>query len=164
MKSVFPSWNLQKDPYATFIRTDDVLLKVHNQKEGCFHWSLVATTSHILALKLTASRRLMIGSLSSLFEFSLDFPKQRLHIAHSRPSVLLDSYLPLSHIVVESQVPSYSHFTLIVFLYWPSLSSTLLGVDSLQSLSFWSHTTSCNHPVLLSKRSSPSITSMIASV
>jgi hypothetical protein len=43
---------------------------------------------------------------------------------------------PLSHIVVELQVPPYSHFTLMVLLYWPSLSSTLLGVDSLQTLSF----------------------------
>jgi hypothetical protein len=37
---------------------------------------------------------------------------------------------------VELQVPPYSHFTLMVLLYWPSLSSTLLGVDSLQTLSF----------------------------
>jgi hypothetical protein len=36
-------------------------------EEGCCPWSLVATTSHIIALKLTASLRLMGGSLSSLF-------------------------------------------------------------------------------------------------
>jgi hypothetical protein len=41
------------------------LLEVHNQKEECCTWSLVATTSCILALKLTASLRLMIGSLFS---------------------------------------------------------------------------------------------------
>jgi hypothetical protein len=35
-------------------RTDGILLKVRNQKEGCYTWSLVATTSRILALKLTA--------------------------------------------------------------------------------------------------------------
>jgi hypothetical protein len=33
------------------------------------------------------------------------------------PSVLLDSYLPLSHIVVGSQVPPYNHFALVVLLY-----------------------------------------------
>jgi hypothetical protein len=165
MESAFASQNLQKDPCATFVRTDGVLLEVRNQKEGCYPWSLVATTSHILALKFTASRRLMIGSLSPLFESSLDFPKQCLHIAHSHPSVLLDSYLSLSHIVVESQMAPYSHFTLIVLLYWPSLSSTLLGVDSLQALSFWS--CSCLHVSIifdLSKRRSPLIAPMIASV
>jgi hypothetical protein len=114
--------------------------------------------------KVTASRRLMIQSLSSLFKYRLDFPKQCLHIAHSHPSVLLDSYLPMSHIVVESQVPPYSQFTLIVLLYWPILSRILLCVDSLQALSFWSHATSCNHPVLLSKRRSPPIALMVASV
>jgi hypothetical protein len=41
---------------------------------------------------------------------------------------------------VGSQVPSYNHFILVVLLYWLSLSSTSLGVDSLQAMSFWSHT------------------------
>jgi hypothetical protein len=40
-----------------------------------------------------------------------------LHIVHSCPNVLLDSYLPLSHIIVGSQVLSYNHFALLVFLY-----------------------------------------------
>jgi hypothetical protein len=44
---------------------------------------------------------------------------------------------------VGSQVPPYSHFTLIVLLYLPSLSNTLFGVHSLQALSFWSHATLC---------------------
>jgi hypothetical protein len=68
----------------------------------------------------------------------LDFYKYCLHIVHYHPSVLLDSYLPLSHIIVGSQVLSYDHFALIVLLYWPSLFGTLLDVDSLQALSFWS--------------------------
>jgi hypothetical protein len=63
-KCIFSS-ELAKDPCAAFIRTDGVLLEVHNRKEECCTWSLVATTSHILALKLTASLRLMIGSLFS---------------------------------------------------------------------------------------------------
>jgi hypothetical protein len=41
---------LAKVPCATFVRTDGVLLKVRNQKRECSAWSLVATTSHILAL------------------------------------------------------------------------------------------------------------------
>jgi hypothetical protein len=53
----------------------------------------------------------------------------------------------LSHIIVVLQMLSYNYSTRIVLLYWPSLSSTLLVVDSLQALSFWSHVTSCNHPV-----------------
>jgi hypothetical protein len=75
MKSTFPSQNLQKDPYATFVRTDGVLLEVHNRKEEYRTWSLVITISHILALKITVSLRLMIGNLSSLFKSMLDFPK-----------------------------------------------------------------------------------------
>jgi hypothetical protein len=58
-----------------FVETDGVLLEVRNRKEACCPWSLVATISHILALKLTASLRLMIESLSLLFESSLNFPK-----------------------------------------------------------------------------------------
>jgi hypothetical protein len=69
-------------------------------------WSLVGTTSRILAQKLSASLRLMIRSLFSLFQFLLDFPKQRMHIIHFHPSVLLTSHLSSSHIVVFSQVAS----------------------------------------------------------
>jgi hypothetical protein len=43
-------------------------------KKGCCPWSLVATTGHILALKLTASLRLMIENFFSRVEYSLDFP------------------------------------------------------------------------------------------
>jgi hypothetical protein len=66
-------------------------------------WSLVVTTSHILALKLTSSQRLLIGNLSSLFEYLLDFHKYCLHIIHSQPSVLLGSRLSSSHTVVILQ-------------------------------------------------------------
>jgi hypothetical protein len=63
MEDASPPRSLRKDPCATFIETDGVLLEVRNQKEECCPWSLIATTSHILALKLTASIRLMIESL-----------------------------------------------------------------------------------------------------
>jgi hypothetical protein len=66
---------LAEGPCATFIRMDGVLLEVQNHKGECCAWSLVATASHILTLKLTASLRLMSRSLSSLFESLLDFLK-----------------------------------------------------------------------------------------
>jgi hypothetical protein len=69
------SESAKEDPCTTFIRTDGVLLKVCNQKEECRTWCLIATISHILALKLTASLRLMIRSHFSLFESLLEFPK-----------------------------------------------------------------------------------------
>jgi hypothetical protein len=78
-----------------------------------FPCSLIATTSHILALKLTASRRLMIKSVSLLFEYSLNFHKYCLRIIHSQPSVPLGSHLSSSHTVVIPQ-PS------TILLYWCS--------------------------------------------
>jgi hypothetical protein len=45
-------------------KMDGVLLDVRNRKEECCTWSLVVITSRTLALKLTTSLRLMIGSLS----------------------------------------------------------------------------------------------------
>jgi hypothetical protein len=55
---------LAKESCVTFIRTDGVLLEVWNRKGECCAWSLIATTSRILALKLTASLRLLIRSPS----------------------------------------------------------------------------------------------------
>jgi hypothetical protein len=34
MEDVSPSQNMQKDPYVTFVGTNDVLLEVRNRKEG----------------------------------------------------------------------------------------------------------------------------------
>jgi hypothetical protein len=67
MESASPPQKLRKDPCATFIRTDGVLLEVRNWKVEYCIWSLVATTSHILALKLTASWELLIRSIPLLF-------------------------------------------------------------------------------------------------
>jgi hypothetical protein len=124
MESTFPSRNLWKDPYATFIGTDGVLLEEHNQKEWCCPWSLIATTSHILALKLSSSRRLMIGSISLLFQIPA-WPPFIMLAYHSLPPKgtpwFVSTFEP--HLV-GSQVPPYNLFALIVLLYWPSLSST----------------------------------------
>jgi hypothetical protein len=63
-KAHFPPQNLQKDSCAAFFGTDGVLLEVRNRKGECCAWSLIATTSRILALKLTASLTLLIRSPS----------------------------------------------------------------------------------------------------
>jgi hypothetical protein len=62
-KAHFLPRNLRNDPCATFVRTDGVWLEVCNRKEECCPRSLVATTGHILTLKLTASLKLVIESL-----------------------------------------------------------------------------------------------------
>jgi hypothetical protein len=41
---------------------DGILLEVHNQKEGCCAWSLVATTSRVLTLRLVLLQGMMIES------------------------------------------------------------------------------------------------------
>jgi hypothetical protein len=57
---------------------------------------------------------------------------------------------------VGLQVPPYNQLALVVHWYCPSLSSTLLGVDSLQALSFLSYMR-VRAPTMLdsSKRMSP---------
>jgi hypothetical protein len=55
---------LAKGPRASFARTDGILLKVHNRKEECRTWSLVAITSQVLALRLSLPQILMSVSLS----------------------------------------------------------------------------------------------------
>jgi hypothetical protein len=55
---------LAKGPCASFVRTDDILIKVRNQKEECRTWSLIATTSQVLALRLSLHQTLMSISLS----------------------------------------------------------------------------------------------------
>jgi hypothetical protein len=110
-------------------------------------WSLVGTTSRILAQKLSASLRLMIRSLFSLFQFLLDFPKQRMHIIHFYHQAtllcfrkwLLLTRLPDSARVslISSQYPTWCQSTLEpcghdlnhVFLY-PSCSTIQEKVTS----------------------------------
>jgi hypothetical protein len=64
MEDAFPLWNLRKDPCTSFVGMDGVWLEVCNQKEECCTWSLIAITSHILSLTLTAFLRLVVRSLS----------------------------------------------------------------------------------------------------
>jgi hypothetical protein len=85
---------LAKNIHASFARTDGVLLEVHNQE--CRTWSLIATTSQILALRLSLLQTLLSISLVC-FEALLDFPKHCLHIIHSQPSVLFGSHASLSY-------------------------------------------------------------------
>jgi hypothetical protein len=107
--------------------------------------SLVATTSHILALKLTASRLLMIGSLSLLFEYSLDFHKYCLRIVHSQPSVLLGLHLTSNHTVVILQP-----FTIL--LHWfPCITyfEWVPYIASVHSQAVWSWSQPCARISLL---------------
>jgi hypothetical protein len=53
VESASPSLKISKEvSFVTFFRTDGVLLKVRNREGRCYAWSLVATTSHIQALRL----------------------------------------------------------------------------------------------------------------
>jgi hypothetical protein len=80
---------------------DDVLLEIHNQKEGGYAWSLVATTSHILALGLSLLQDLMNVSLFLVCcKFSFDSPKYCLYVIHFQPNVLLGLHLSSRPIIV----------------------------------------------------------------
>jgi hypothetical protein len=62
----------------------------------------------------------------------------------SQPSVLLSSRLSLSYIIVDLHVPSNNHPTIIVLLYWLSLSSTPQVIRSVLShVTVISHVTLC---------------------
>jgi hypothetical protein len=117
VKGASPFWNLWKDPYATFVGTDSVLLELRNRKEGCCAWSLVAITSRILALKLTASLRVLIKSLF-LFEVLAWLPLIVLAYRSPQPSVLLGSNLSSSHAVPPlSKYPTWWWSTFQVMLF-----------------------------------------------
>jgi hypothetical protein len=127
---------------------DGILLEVHNRKEVCCPWSTVATISHILALKLTASLRLMSRSITSLF-WILAWPS---YVALAYPSLppkcTLWFCLSSSHIAVVLWVLTCDHSILIVPLYRQILPNTYHGANSLLSHDVMiSHVTSCTHPL-----------------
>jgi hypothetical protein len=142
---------------------DGVLLEVHNQKEECCTSSLAATTSRILAIELTASLRLMVGSLSSfvsnpcltflcssciLFTPNQVYPLVLIHYW----AILWWFHKCLPIALVE----------LVYHWFW---ASTLHGVIPLLShVVMISPVHSYIHPVQLSKRMSTPIVSMIESV
>jgi hypothetical protein len=99
--------------------------------------------------KITASLKLdEHKSFLVCFKPPLDFSSYCLHIIHSQLSVLLGLRLPMSHIVVGSQVPPYHHCALIVLLYHQILPITHHGFCSLPNhVTLISHTTLCTHPV-----------------
>jgi hypothetical protein len=124
MEGASPPRRLQKDPCATFVGTDDILLEVRNWKEGCCPWCLVAITSHILTLKLTTSLRLIIESLflllntrlTSLNSACISFTLNQVHslvriyhqamLVHLRASILHGDGPLSSHVVSISPVTS----------------------------------------------------------
>jgi hypothetical protein len=123
MESAFPSRNLWNGPCATFIRTDGVWLKVRNQKEECCPWSLIATTGQILALKLTASLRLVIESLflllntrsTSLNSAYISFPPNQVcslvHVYHRAIPWWFCNLLPLYSIGARVSLISREYST-----------------------------------------------------
>jgi hypothetical protein len=129
MEGASPPQCLQKDPCATFIGADGVLLEVCNRKEGCCPWSLVATTSHILALKLTTSLRLMIEStflvlntcLTSLNSACISFPPNQVcslvHVYHRAIPWRFHNLLPFYSTgarvsLISSEYPTWRRSTL----------------------------------------------------
>jgi hypothetical protein len=160
MESTFPSQNLRKDPCATFIRMDGVLLEVRNRKEGCCPWSLVAITSCILAIKLTASIRLISRSLSSLFQILDWLPLIVRAYRSPSPKCTPWSRLSPSHIVVISQVPSHDHYAMLALVHRRCWESTLHGGGLPSShVAMISPVSSCIHSILLSKWTTSPITS-----
>jgi hypothetical protein len=153
MESTFPSQNLRKDPGATFIRTDSILLEVRNQKEGCCAWSLIATTSRILALKLTAALTLLIRSLSlfvsnpyltSLDSACISFTLTQVY---SLVTPIIESYR-----YVFTSAFSWTLCPLELMHHW-CWASTLHGVGPpLSHVTMISPAFSCIHHDLLSKR------------
>jgi hypothetical protein len=140
MEDVFPSRNLWKDPCATFVETDDVLLEIRNQKEG---WSLIATTSHVLALKLTASLRVLIRSLS-WFQVLAWLPLIVLAYHSPQPSVLLGSNLSSSHVgPPSSKCPTWWRSTFTAMSFWSRtrlqepFCSSYQRKHCFQSVSLW---------------------------
>jgi hypothetical protein len=72
---------LVKGPCASFVRMDGILLELHNRKEECRTWSLIATTSQVLALRLSLRQTMMSISLCLLFQI----PGDLVHVYHSLP-------------------------------------------------------------------------------
>jgi hypothetical protein len=146
MESASPPQKFQKDPCATFIRTDGVLLEVRNRKVECCIWSLVATTSHILALKLTTSWELLIRSIPLLFWVAAWLPLIVLayHSLWTKCTPWFASIM--SHTMAILQ-------PLTILLYWCSCITYFEWVPymaSVHSQAVWSWSQPCAHISILS--------------
>jgi hypothetical protein len=53
LESAFSHRNWQGDPITIFLWTDGVLLKLCNQKEKCYTWSIVAMANRIITLTVS---------------------------------------------------------------------------------------------------------------
>jgi hypothetical protein len=97
MKSAFPSQNLWKRPLCNIHRNKWCITRVTQPERRLLCWSLIAITSRILALKLTASLRVLISNLSWLQALAW-LPLIVLAYRSPQPSVLLGSNLSSSHV------------------------------------------------------------------
>jgi hypothetical protein len=96
----------------TLISADGVLLEVHSRKEGCYAWTLVATTSQILALSQLLLQTLMNVSLSWFISNPCFTTYYCLCIFYSQPSTLLKPCLSSIPVGVcrhhEDRVPPHT--------------------------------------------------------
>jgi hypothetical protein len=154
--------DINKRPRASFIRTDAILLEVHNRKEECRAWCLIATTSQFLALSQLLLKTLMNVSLSWFVLIPYFTTYYCLRIFQSQPNTLLEPCLSSIPIIVVSPVPSWIPLgALIALVNHQGHSNTKIVLSILRHVSMISHVTSCIHPVLSSKRMSSSIAPMI---
>jgi hypothetical protein len=145
MEGASPPRNLWKYSCATFVGTDGILLKIHNQKEGCCARSLIATVSHVLALNLTASLRVLIRSLF-WFQVLAWLPLIVLASCSPQPSVLLGLNLSSSPVgPPSSKCPTWWRSTFPAMSFWSRTQlqkpfcSSYQRKHYFQSLPFWLH-------------------------
>jgi hypothetical protein len=157
------SSELAKYPYASFVKMDGVLLEVRNRKEKCCTWSLIATTSRILALKLTVSLSLMIRSLSSFVSNPYLTFVSSACILFSPNQVY--PLVCICHWTILWWFRKHLSFALVELVYRWFWASTLHGVSPLLNhVVMISTVRLCIHLVQLSKRMSSPIAPMIDSV
>jgi hypothetical protein len=95
MENAFPSQNLRKRPLCNICQNGWRITRVTQPERKLLCWSLIATISRILTLKLTASLRVLISNLSWLQ--ALAWLPLIVHAYRSpQPSVLLGSNLTSS--------------------------------------------------------------------
>jgi hypothetical protein len=157
LKIEVPRWKvyflirISKRPLCIIHRNGWRITRGTQPKEECCTWSLVATTNRILALKLTASLRLMIGSLSSFVSNPcLTF------LISTCISFTPNQVYPLVHIYHRAILwwfHKHLPFALVELVYHWFWATTLHGVGPLSShVVMISPVSSCIHPVRLSKR------------
>jgi hypothetical protein len=101
-----------KSPICNIHRNGWRITRGCNRREECHTWSLVDTTSRILALKLTTSLRLMIRRLFLIVSKPCLTFLSSVAYRSPQPSVLLGSNLSSSHVgPLSSKYPTWCQST-----------------------------------------------------